>query len=101
MRENSSLVERLSRINARPKAERQRTGVALSYTRPLNVAHASINRKKQLNRIAEDNLRLYKRLQAVKPCKEIRRTQLQKDYEQSVKYLANCSQFKLRRTTSE
>ena len=65
-----------------------------AYEQRLAVSHASINRRKEMNSIERENLRLFKRIQGVKPSKEIRRDVLSHFHKQNKKYLENCSTFK-------
>lgn len=97
VRENASLIDRLSRINSRPSdtlAKQQHS----AYTRQMTVSHASINRRKEMSQIERENMRLFKRLQRVQPCKEIRRDVLSEFHKQNTKYLENCSTFRLGKT---
>lgn len=58
------------------------------------TASAYINRKKKATTIDEDNLALFRRLQAVRPSPQTRQAVLEKDFKLSQKYAKNCSHFK-------
>jgi len=56
---------------------------------PANMAAAAVNRRKSETKIAQENLAIYKRLQAIKPSKDISRNTLGKDFEKSRGYMNN------------
>lgn len=61
---------------------------------PCNVAAASVNRRKEEDKTAQDNLNMYKRLQSVKPSKDISRNKLAEEYKKTQEYSKNCSKFR-------
>lgn len=61
---------------------------------PANIANSSVTRRKKEDDIAKANLALYKRLQAIKPSKELNRQGLSKDFQAAKGYGANARKFR-------
>mmetsp|Transcript_12556 Transcript_12556/g.22457 ORF Transcript_12556/g.22457 Transcript_12556/m.22457 type:complete len:300 (-) Transcript_12556:1098-1997(-) len=93
--DNIKLCNRLVEISKAPPALQAITRLTDSgHLAPSNVAAATINRSKANDLIAQENLRLYKRLQAVKPSKDISRDGLAREYKTSKGYSDNVRRFR-------
>jgi hypothetical protein len=98
--ENEKLCERLVKISAAPVSTTYVAPPSVGIIapggkmQPANVAAASINRRKKEDKIAQENLALYKRLQAVKPSKDTSREVLNADFNKSQIYGTNARKIK-------
>ncbi|PNH00836.1 hypothetical protein TSOC_013318, partial [Tetrabaena socialis] len=61
---------------------------------PANVSPAAVNRHKKEDKIAQENLALYKRLQGIKPTPGINREGLTKDFEKTQAYADNARRYR-------
>eukprot|EP00798_Chlamydomonas_sp_ICE-L_P007226 gene7226-333_t len=61
---------------------------------PANIANSSVTRRKKEDKIAAENLALYKRLQGIKPSRELNRNGLNKDFQAAQGYGANARKFR-------
>ncbi|GLI65157.1 hypothetical protein VaNZ11_008609 [Volvox africanus] len=62
---------------------------------PANVAAATVNRHRKEDEIAQENLALYKRLQAVKPSSSVNREVLNKEFVKTQAYGENARKVKV------
>lgn len=65
----------------------------LAKPKPVSIAPASVNRRRSEGRIAQENMLLYRRLQAIRPSSDIRRDMLEIRHSQNQRYKENCSVF--------
>ena len=61
---------------------------------PGNIAAASVNRRRKEDKIAQENLALYQRLQGIKPSRDVQRNTLEKDFQAAQNYGANARKFR-------
>ncbi|EFJ43982.1 hypothetical protein VOLCADRAFT_106604 [Volvox carteri f. nagariensis] len=98
--DNIKLCNRLVEISRAPpnpaynNALSVGSAVVTGKLAPANVAAATVNRHRKEDKIAQENLALYKRLQAVKPSPTINREVLNKDYAKTVAYGENARKVK-------
>jgi hypothetical protein len=71
-----------------------RTCYKVGKLAPANIAAASVNRRKKEDVIAQQNLALYKRLQAIKPSGDVSRNTLAKSFQTAQGYGANARKFR-------
>ncbi len=60
----------------------------------LNESASTVNRRRREDRIAQENLAIFKRLQAIKPSPEVNRDKLQKHFATQTAYSHNVRKFK-------
>ncbi|XP_048383749.1 cilia- and flagella-associated protein 97 [Stegostoma tigrinum] len=82
-RENHRLLQELTRKAAKP------TTVAAKAIMPstIRVYHSTLNRQREQERIERENLAFLKRLEAVKPTKELRRSNQLMDYQRQMSFV--------------
>ncbi|KAK3270567.1 hypothetical protein CYMTET_21038 [Cymbomonas tetramitiformis] len=93
-RQNAKLAEKLTTIASKPLGPSSATQLAPldsellpRHLKVASVAPASINRKKKQDKIAEENMRLYNRLQSIKPT--MSKKKQEDDFKQHQKHSAN------------
>jgi len=98
--ENSILVDKIAKISARGKeSPKMVEPTSPDKLKVASVSSAAVNRKKTYDKIAEENLKMYNRLQQIKPSAEIQRKNLDAAHKQNIEYRRNCSI--IRRDTSK
>eukprot|EP00197_Chlamydomonas_leiostraca_P002734 CAMPEP_0202859376 /NCGR_PEP_ID=MMETSP1391-20130828/1517_1 /ASSEMBLY_ACC=CAM_ASM_000867 /TAXON_ID=1034604 /ORGANISM="Chlamydomonas leiostraca, Strain SAG 11-49" /LENGTH=346 /DNA_ID=CAMNT_0049538403 /DNA_START=54 /DNA_END=1094 /DNA_ORIENTATION=+ len=91
--ENNKLCQRLLEISSSP-AKGAPGGPAPKQ--PVAVGHsaATVNRRRREDKIAQENLAIYKRLQAIKPSKDVSRETLSKEFKAQQDYGRNARKFR-------
>lgn len=95
--DNNKLCKKLLEISSGPRSNQFSNPPlqgANGKPAPAYTSPAAVNRRKKEDLIAQENLALYKRLQAVKPSKEIRREALAKDFEAQQAYGVNARKYR-------
>uniref|UniRef100_A0A061SFE9 Uncharacterized protein n=1 Tax=Tetraselmis sp. GSL018 TaxID=582737 RepID=A0A061SFE9_9CHLO len=93
-RENSILVDKIAKISTRSDLKESSSKEKESeevLRKVASIAPAAVNRRKAYDRIAEENRKMYHRLQRVKPSPEIERKKLAAAHKQNEEYKRNCS----------
>mmetsp|Transcript_9209 Transcript_9209/g.26368 ORF Transcript_9209/g.26368 Transcript_9209/m.26368 type:complete len:172 (+) Transcript_9209:59-574(+) len=89
--ENSILVEKIAKISARGAQPKVQDPVMAEHMKVAAVSSAAINRRKAYDKIAEENLKMYNRLQRIKPSADTERKTLAAAHKQNEEYKRNCS----------
>ncbi|XP_075265000.1 uncharacterized protein LOC142357226 [Convolutriloba macropyga] len=89
--ENSILVDKIAKISARGTQAKAQDPVMSEHLKVASVSSAAINRRKAYDKIAEENLKMYNRLQRIKPSADTERKQLAAAHKQNEEYKRNCS----------
>ncbi|GIL67794.1 hypothetical protein Vafri_21070 [Volvox africanus] len=98
--DNVKLCNRLVEISRAPpnpaynNALSVGSAVVTGKLAPANVAAATVNRHRKEDKIAQENLALYKRLQAVKPSPSVNRDVLNKEFVKTQAYGENARKVK-------
>lgn len=98
--DNMKLCSKLVEISKAPPSAAftgsHSVGAAAPGTKlqPANISAAAVNRHRKEDKIAQENLALYKRLQAVKASKDVNRDVLTKEFKAQQTYGANVRKFK-------
>ncbi|XP_060691352.1 cilia- and flagella-associated protein 97 [Hemiscyllium ocellatum] len=82
-RENHRLLQELTRKATKPTAVAAKAMVPSS----IRVYHSTLNRQREQERIERENLAFLKRLEAVKPTKELRRSNQLMDYQRQMSFV--------------
>ncbi|XP_043561788.1 cilia- and flagella-associated protein 97 [Chiloscyllium plagiosum] len=82
-RENHRLLQELTRKATKPTAVAVKAMVPSS----IRVYHSTLNRQREQERIEQENLAFLKRLEAVKPTKELRRSNQLMDYQRQMSFV--------------
>ncbi|XP_067885507.1 cilia- and flagella-associated protein 97 isoform X5 [Heterodontus francisci] len=93
--ENQRLLQELTRKATKPAAVRSKTAMPST----VRVYHSTLNRQREQERIERENLAFLKRLEAVKPTMELRRSNQLLDYQRQMSFVESYSQ-RSRPTTS-
>lgn len=88
--ETRSLVHRLESVYSRPVGQALATK-SPPRGKPCNEAPTGRNRKLFSERVAEENLRIYHRLQKIKPSRDTSSTHLRNEWQTAQKHAANIS----------
>ncbi|XP_078071177.1 cilia- and flagella-associated protein 97-like isoform X1 [Mustelus asterias] len=82
-RENQRLLQELTRKATKPAVLTSKAIVPSS----VRVYHSTLNRQREQERIERENLAFLKRLEAVKPTMELKRSNLLMDYQRQMSFL--------------
>lgn len=86
------MVDKIAKISVRGKESSNLVEpTSPDKLKVASVSSAAVNRKKTYDKIAEENLKMYNRLQQIKPSKEIQRKNLAAAHKQNIEYRRNCS----------
>eukprot|EP01025_Chloroclados_australasicus_P014006 TRINITY_DN16558_c0_g1_i1.p3 TRINITY_DN16558_c0_g1~~TRINITY_DN16558_c0_g1_i1.p3 ORF type:complete len:142 (-),score=10.29 TRINITY_DN16558_c0_g1_i1:301-726(-) len=91
--QNNHLLLKLVEINNRSLPQNQKKTQRKPKKLPCMVAPAAINRKLQNQRIQQENMEIYERLQAVKPSKDLAIKTMLKHSDKQSAYQKICSKF--------
>jgi len=86
-RENQILVQRISQISARKNGFADDKPWSSAAPKSSQQSSAEINRRRQAEKIAKDNLAMFKRLQSIKPSSDISRQRLDREHQLNRKYM--------------
>ncbi|XP_041042175.1 cilia- and flagella-associated protein 97 isoform X2 [Carcharodon carcharias] len=81
--ENQRLLQELTRKATKPVVVTSKAIVPS----PVRVYHSTVNRQREQERIERENLAFLKRLEAVKPTKELRRSNQLMDYQRQMSFM--------------
>ncbi|XP_041838651.1 cilia- and flagella-associated protein 97 isoform X2 [Melanotaenia boesemani] len=92
-RENKRLLCELSRLSpgSRPGSTARKKIHVASNTPPIRLSHSALNRKREQQRIEQENLTFLKRLESVKPTQGLSRSEQLADYQRQAEYLGRSS----------